>query len=96
MYDTIIIGGGPAAVAAGVYAARKKLKTLVIARDFGGQSIVSNDIQNWIGDKSIAGTQLAKKLEEHLRAQEGIEIKNQQLAEKVEEIETEEINLPPK
>src|ERR1700722_17758402 len=74
MYDVIIIGGGPGGVAAGVYAARKKMKSLLITDTFGGQSLVSNDIQNWIGTKSISGFDLAKSLEEHLRAQEGIEI----------------------
>ncbi len=74
MYDLIIIGGGPGAVAAGVYAARKKLKTLLITDNFGGQSLVSADIQNWIGAKSISGLDLAQALEEHLRAQDGIEI----------------------
>ena len=74
MYDLIIIGGGPGGVAGGVYAARKKMKTLLITDAFGGQSLVSNDIQNWIGTKSISGFDLAKSLEEHLRAQDGIEI----------------------
>lgn len=74
MYDLVIIGGGPAGAAAGVYAARKKIKTALIAGEFGGQSIVSADIQNWIGTKSISGFDLAKSLEEHLRAQEGLEI----------------------
>ena len=74
MYDLIIIGGGPGGVAAGVYAARKKMKAMLITESFGGQSIVSNDIQNWIGTKSISGFDLAKSLEEHLRAQEGIDI----------------------
>lgn len=73
-YELIIIGGGPAGVAAGVYAARKKIKTALITKDFLGQSIVSPDIQNWIGDKSISGMELAQKMEEHLRAQEGIDI----------------------
>ena len=45
MYDLIIIGGGPAGVSAGVYAARKRLHTLFITADWGGQSIVSEDIQ---------------------------------------------------
>lgn len=72
MYDLIIIGGGPAGVAAGVYAARKKMKTLLIADSFGGQSFVAADIQNFIGIKSISGWQLAKQMEEHLRAFEGI------------------------
>ena len=82
--DLLIIGGGPAGVAAGIYAARKKIKTALIADSFGGQSLVSDDIQNWIGDKSISGFELAKKLEEHLRAQEGIEIMSGDLAIKVE------------
>jgi NADH-dependent peroxiredoxin subunit F len=83
IYDTIILGGGPAGTAAGVYTARKKLKTLLITEEFGGQSIVSDDIQNWIGEKSIAGYKLAQKFEEHLRSQEDIEIK---MPEKVLEV----------
>lgn len=66
MYDLIIIGGGPAGVSAAVYAARKRLKTILITDDWGGQSSVSPDIQNWIGDKSISGADLAKKLREHV------------------------------
>ncbi len=68
MYDLIIIGGGPAGTAAAVYAARKQLKTLLITESFGGQSIVSADIQNWIGEQHISGFDLAKKFEEHVRA----------------------------
>jgi alkyl hydroperoxide reductase subunit F len=71
MYELIIIGGGPAGVAAGIYAARKKIKTAIVADAFGGQSVVSSDVQNWIGTKSISGFDLAKSLEEHLRAQNG-------------------------
>lgn len=74
LYDLIIVGGGPAGVAAGIYAARKKIKTVLITDSFGGQSFVSDDIQNWIGEPSISGFDLAKKLEAHLRAQEEIEI----------------------
>ena len=66
MYDLIIIGAGPAGVAAGVYAARKRLKTLFITKEWGGQSIVSADIQNWIGTPSIAGDKLANKMKNHL------------------------------
>ncbi|MBI3046031.1 MAG: FAD-dependent oxidoreductase [Candidatus Harrisonbacteria bacterium] len=84
MYDLIIVGGGPAGVAAGVYAARKKIKTLLIAKEFGGQSLASADIQNWIGAKSISGFDLAKNLEEHLRAQEEIEILDGDFVAKVE------------
>lgn len=67
MYDIVIIGGGPAAVAAAVYAARKKVKALLIAESFGGQSIVSADIHNWIGERNITGVALAEKLEAHAR-----------------------------
>ena len=67
-YELVIIGGGPAGVSAGVYAARKKLKTLFITESFDNQSIVSPDIHNWIGTISISGVDLAKSLEAHLRA----------------------------
>ena len=63
-YDLVIIGGGPAGVSAGIYAERKKIKTLLITETFGGQSVVSGEIQNWIGTKSISGLDLAKALEQ--------------------------------
>ena len=71
MYDLAIIGGGPAGVAAGVYAARKQLKTVFIAEVIGGQSTDSVGIENWIGTIKIAGLDLAKTLEAHLRAYAG-------------------------
>jgi alkyl hydroperoxide reductase subunit F len=71
MYELIIIGGGPAATAAAVYAARKQLKTLLVAREFGGQSIVSPGIQNWIGTIEISGEDLAKSLKAHVEAYKG-------------------------
>jgi alkyl hydroperoxide reductase subunit F len=70
-YDLIIIGGGPAGVSAGVYAARKRLKTLLITPEFGGQSVVSEGIENWIGTVKISGSDLAKSLKEHLLAYAG-------------------------
>ena len=66
MYDLIIIGAGPAGTAAGVYAARKKLKTLLITEEFGGQSVVSETIYNWIGTPEIAGSKLASDFKDHL------------------------------
>ncbi len=71
MFDLIIIGGGPSGVAAGVYAARKRLKTLLITKEWGGQSIVSPDIQNWIGTPSISGDKLAADLKGHLLSYAG-------------------------
>src|SRR3989338_8947011 len=67
MWDLLIIGGGPAGVAAGVYAARKKIKTVLVTYDFGGQSVVSPDVQNFIGIVSLPGTDISKRFKEHLR-----------------------------
>jgi alkyl hydroperoxide reductase subunit F len=66
MYDLIIIGAGPAGTSAGVYAARKQLKTLLLTEEFGGQSTVSPEIYNWIGSTAISGNDLAKSFKEHL------------------------------
>lgn len=66
MYDLIIIGGGPAGAAATVYASRKQLKTLIITSEFGGQSIVSETIYNWIGTTEISGSDLGNNLKNHI------------------------------
>jgi len=71
IYDLIILGGGPAGVSAGVYAARKELKTLFITKDWNSQSTVSTGIENWIGTVKISGLDFAKSLEAHLRAYAG-------------------------
>ncbi|MEK7194373.1 MAG: FAD-dependent oxidoreductase [Patescibacteria group bacterium] len=85
MYDLIIVGGGPAGVSAGVYAARKRLKTLLITESFGGQSVESVGVENWIGTIKISGPELAKVLEEHLRAYAGdsVSIKTGARVEKI-------------
>ena len=66
MNDLIIIGGGPAGVAAAIYAARKHLKTTMITETIGGQSTVSEGIENWIGSPKIHGSELARLFKEHL------------------------------
>lgn len=71
LYDLIIIGGGPAGCAATVYSARKQLKTLLILKEWGGQSIVSEDIQNWIGTPHISGVKLAENLKAHVLEYKG-------------------------
>ena len=71
MFDLIIVGGGPAGVSAAVYAARKRLKTVLITDDWGGQSTVSPEIQNWIGETAISGADLAKKLKTHVEQYKG-------------------------
>ncbi len=70
-YDLIIIGGGPAGAAAAVYASRKRLKTLFITKEWGGQSVVSEQIFNWIGTVSISGTDLANNLKNHVLVNAG-------------------------
>lgn len=77
LYDVIIIGGGPAGIAGGVYSARKRLKTLFLTYEFGGQSSISETIENWIGTISISGADLSQQLKNHLEhyAGEFLEIK---------------------
>src|SRR3989344_4014474 len=87
IYDVIIVGGGPAGVASAVYCARKKLQTLLITDTFGGQSIVSSDIENWIGDIHISGIDLAKRLEAHIRAYpDTVEVKSPEKVTNVKSI----------
>lgn len=68
MYDLIIIGGGPAGCAAGVYAGRKRIKTLMLAELYVGQSVDSSEIQNWIGTIAISGTELSQSMKKHVEA----------------------------
>jgi len=72
-------------VAAGVYAARKKLKTVFITVSFESQSAVSENVQNWIGTISLPGTALAENLKNHLKAyaNEIVSIKEGEKAESI-------------
>lgn len=67
-YDLAIVGGGPAGTAAAIYAARKRLRTIFITAEWGGQSVVSERIENWIGTPAISGADLAKNLRAHVEA----------------------------
>jgi thioredoxin-disulfide reductase len=67
MKDLIIIGGGPAGMTAGIYAARQKLNTLLITKEFGGQMTKKAvPIENWPGEKEISGFDLIQKFKSHL------------------------------
>ena len=68
IYDLAIIGGGPAGAAAAVYAARKRLRSIFITKDWLGQSNVSDKIENWVGTVAISGLELSKNLELHAKA----------------------------
>ncbi|MBU3964670.1 thioredoxin-disulfide reductase [Patescibacteria group bacterium] len=67
LYDLIIIGGGPAGVTAGIYALRKKLRTLIISKDFQGQMKWAVSVENYPGMPDINGMDLAKKFEDHIK-----------------------------
>lgn len=66
MYDVTIVGYGPAGITAAIYAARKKLNVLLIGDFPGGEVRNSGEIENWPGDGTTDGNQLADKLIAHL------------------------------
>lgn len=66
MYDLLILGGGPGGTAAAVYSARKQLKAAIITNEFGGQSVVSETIYNWIGTPEISGAELGANFKKHI------------------------------
>jgi alkyl hydroperoxide reductase subunit F len=66
-YDLLILGGGPAALAAAVYAARKMLKVVLITRDFGGQVGDTSVVENYLGFQTITGQELVNRFVEHVK-----------------------------
>jgi alkyl hydroperoxide reductase subunit F len=67
MYELIIIGGGPAGMTAAVYAARKKINTLLISGDIGGQGLTTWLVENYMGYQFIEGRELMQKFEEQVK-----------------------------
>ncbi|MDA3855790.1 MAG: FAD-dependent oxidoreductase [Candidatus Woesearchaeota archaeon] len=74
-YDLIIVGGGCAGYPAAIYGARFNLKTLVIAKELGGLITTTNEVENYPGFTKISGPDLAKNMEDHVRAN-GVPIEN--------------------
>jgi alkyl hydroperoxide reductase subunit F len=66
-YDMLIVGGGPAGASAAIYAARKGLRTGIVAENFGGQVLDTLGIENFISVKATEGPKLVASLEEHVR-----------------------------
>ena len=79
-FDVLVIGGGPAGSAGAIYAARKGLRTGVVAERFGGQVLDTLAIENFISVKETDGPRLASGLEQHVRDYD-VDIMNLQRAE---------------
>jgi NADH-dependent peroxiredoxin subunit F len=67
MYELVIVGGGPAGMTAAVYAARKKINALLLAKDIGGQANYTSSIENYMGYQYIEGLELMDKFEQQLK-----------------------------
>lgn len=67
-YDLIIIGGGAAGLAAALYAARFRLKILLVAKEFGGTGNIAHQVDNWIGEPGISGFDLMQKFITHVKS----------------------------
>jgi len=81
-FEVLVVGGGPAGAAAAIYAARKGIRTGVVAERFGGQVLNTMAIENFISVSHTEGPKLAVALEEHVKAYE-VDIMNVQRAEKL-------------
>jgi alkyl hydroperoxide reductase subunit F len=91
-YDVLVIGGGPAGASAAVYAARKGIKTAIVAERFGGQVMDTMGIENLIGTKYTEGPKLVAQLEEHVK-EYNVDIHNLQRAKSITRDKMVEVEL---
>ena len=92
IYDVLIVGGGPAGAAAAVYAARKGIRTGIVADRFGGQTLDTLGIENFVSVIETEGPKFANALEQHVR-QYAVDVMNAQRAEKLVPGEVTEVKL---
>lgn len=91
-YDVLVVGGGPAGASAAVYAARKGIRTGLVAERFGGQIMDTMGIENFISMKYTEGPKLAASLEEHVKEYD-IDVMNLQRAKRLEKKDLIELEL---
>ncbi|MDQ0232086.1 alkyl hydroperoxide reductase subunit F [Metabacillus malikii] len=91
-FDVLVVGGGPAGASAAIYAARKGIRTGIVAERFGGQVMDTMGIENFIGTKYTEGPKLAASLEEHVKDYE-IDVMNLQRAKGLEKKDLIEVEL---
>jgi NADH-dependent peroxiredoxin subunit F len=82
-FDVLVIGGGPAGASAAIYAARKGIRTGIVAERFGGQVMDTMGIENFIGTKYTEGPKVAASLEEHVK-EYNVDVMNLQRAKRLE------------
>ncbi len=76
--DLVIIGSGPAGMTAAIYAARRKIKFLILSMNIGGQMGWSSDVDNYPGIPDLAGAELVRKFDEHMKEYK-IKVKNEEV-----------------
>ncbi|MCD8509833.1 MAG: alkyl hydroperoxide reductase subunit F [Bacillus sp. (in: Bacteria)] len=91
-FDVLVVGGGPAGASAAIYAARKGIRTGIVAERFGGQVMDTMGIENFISQKYTEGPKLAASLEEHVK-EYNIDVMNLQRAKRLDKNEFVEIEL---
>jgi NADH-dependent peroxiredoxin subunit F len=91
-FDVLVVGGGPAGASAAIYAARKGIRTGIIAERFGGQVMDTLGIENFIGTKYTEGPKLSASLEEHVKEYD-VDIMKLQRAKRLEKKELIEVEL---
>jgi NADH-dependent peroxiredoxin subunit F len=91
-FDVLVVGGGPAGASAAIYAARKGIRTGIVADRFGGQILDTATIENFISVNRTEGPRLAANLEEHVKEYE-VDVMNLQRAKRLEKKDLIEIEL---